>query len=415
MRIAVVVTEFPLLSETFVLNQITGLLDLGHQVDVHARFRGRMDDPHLLAYGLDRRTHGQGMPWSYYLRVLRAPRSLLEHTPGERRILIRSLDPFRFGADALSLRLFYASRPFLGRSYDVVHCHFGPNGNQVAQMKQAGIVQAPLVTTFHGYGLRIAGARSTGMYQALRREGDLFLAISSYSRKRLVEIGFEESRIVDHPMGIDPRRFPFRERGPGKAAERRPIRILSVGRLVPEKGHEVAIRAVQRVLQSRGAGRIEYTIAGDGPLRRRLSRLLVRLGLTDSVRLVGPLESDEVARAMFEADIFLHPSRAEVLPVVLMEAQAAGLPVLATDVGAVAEIVEEGITGYLVPPDDPAAMAARLERLMSEPERHPAMGRRARAIVEQRHDIRVLNPRLSRILASVAREGAPPPTADMPG
>lgn len=404
-KIAYVVTEFPLLSETFVLNQVTGLLELGHEVHVHVRMRGSVSDPALAAYQLDRRIHSWGMPWSYYLRLARAPALLLRHSAEERAVLLRAVNPLRFGAACLDLRLLYASHLFLGRSYDVIHCHFGPNGNLVAQMKELGIVRAPLVTTFHGWGMRRARKRGADIYEALRRHGDLFVAISRYSRGRLEELGFEPERIIDHPMGIDLDRFPIRPKArPFPRPHGEPIRILSVGRLVEEKAHEIGIRAVKQVVQNNPSWRIQYMVAGTGPLLGDLTRLSERLGIRDHVHFTGALDRDDVARVMADADVFLLPSRVEVLPLVLMEAQATGLPVVATAVGAVSELVEDGITGHLAPPEDPAALAERLEMVISATESERCeMGRRGRAAVEERHDIKKLNLRLEGILQSAGR------------
>lgn len=408
MKIAVVATEFPLLSETFVLNQVTGLLELGYEVDVHARFRGRTTDPLLSDGGLEDRIRSWRMPWSYYLRLLRVPRALSRHTARERRTLLRAINALRFGPEGLSLKLFYASRPFLRRSYDVVHCHFGPNGNRVAQMKELGIVRAPLMTTFHGVDLRLAEKKGSGVYRHLQRHGDLFVAISDYSRRRLEEMGFDPSRIVEHQMGIDLDRFPFRGGRPDPPSEDRPARVLSVGRLEPEKGHDVGLRALHRLLRREPGLPIKYVIVGAGRLGPELIRLAKRLGLSEHVRFMGALNREDVVRELGKADVFLLSSRAEVLPMVLMEAQATGLPVIATDVGAVAELVEDGVTGYLVPPDEPSMIADRLRKLLVERGRYPEMARRGREIVEERHDIRMLNRRLAHLLESLAKGAGPP-------
>lgn len=401
MRIAFAVTEFPLLSETFVLNQITGLLDLGHEVEVQAIHRG---DSSLLEGrrpDLLRRTRTGRMPWGRLVRLLRAPRALRADDPEHARALRRTLNPLRFGRNALSLRLLYACRPYLNHSYDVIHCHFGPNGNLAAQVKELGLTKAPLVTTFHGYDLREARRRGGRIWPHLKRQGDIFLAISEYSRRCLVELGFDEDRIVDHPVGIDPERFHFRWRNGAEPMSNGRVRILSVGRMVPEKGHLTGIRAIHELRRRRPDLDVKYRIVGGGPLQGRARNLAGRLGLSDVVDLPGPASREQVAAAMEEADIFLLPSFAEILPVVLMEAQATGLPVVSTDVGATGEIVEEGASGYLVPPGKAAALADRLEHLVDHPEMHVRMGGCGREIVKRRFDVRNLNERLLSIYRSL--------------
>lgn len=402
MRIAVVTTEFPFLSETFVLNQVTGLIDLGHEVDIHAVHQGQDDDSVQDGHALSGRTLTGEMPWSPWLRLVRAPRVLLDQPPHRRRLLLSTLLPFGSGADALSLRLFYRALTFLDRSYDAVLCHFGPNAEHIARLTELGIIEAPVMVFFHGYDLRMLDSGSGPRYHALRRSRATLAAISAYTRKRLVAAGFAPERIVDHAMGIDLDRFAFRPPRDDLRSEERPIELLSVGRLAPEKDHEVALRALQQVVRAYPSWSISYTIVGDGPLAGRLAEVVRELDLGDHVRMVGALAHEEVAEAMIGADIFLLPSREEVLPMVIMEACATGLPVVATDVGAVAELVDDGVTGYVVPPGDPEAFGDAIGRLLDAPERQREMALRGRERVERRHDIRRLNARLARLLRALA-------------
>jgi colanic acid/amylovoran biosynthesis glycosyltransferase len=172
------------------------------------------------------------------------------------------------------------------------------------------------------------------------------------------------------------------------------VRILSVARLVEEKGLEFGIRAVRWRLDERPETLLRYEIIGAGPLRKRLEHLIAELGLGEYVHLLGAKSQDEVIQALTASDILLAPSLAEALPVSLMEAHAVGLPVLATRVGSVHQIVLDGISGFLVPPGDPAAMALYLGQLIDHPAERAEMGRRGRAHVENHYDIDRLNDRL---------------------
>ena len=146
----------------------------------------------------------------------------------------------------------------------------------------------------------------------------------------------------------------------------------------------------------------KYRIIGDGPALEELKAQTTRLGLRDHVESCGAQPADFMRAALERAHIFLLPSVAEVLPVTLMEAAASGLPMVASDVGSVANIVEDGVSGQLVPPGDTEALADQLEQIMRSPEHWERMGRAGQDRVAQRFDVDVLNDRLIEIFRRVA-------------
>ncbi len=399
MRIAFLVDAFPVLSETFVLNQITGLMDLGHEVDIFAAARPVERDFHadIRRYDLMSRTfYHNDKPDGGFARVLEA--AWLFGMRGFRYgpALLRSLNVRRYGREALSLNYFYKAFLFLEAGpFDIAQCHFGPNGNLGVLLKEFGAVRK-VVTMFHGYDIRRGLREGPGIYAPLRAGGDCFLSIAPYNRRHLLALGFAEEKIVDHPVGIDVRRFrpgPFRRRG-------EKTRIITVARFVPEKGLHRGLQVIQRL--ARGEGRdLQYILVGDGPLQADLMEMVGKYGLEDCVRFIGSEDQQGVARLLREADIYLLPSKEEVLPVVLMEAHAAGLPVVACDVGSVDQIVQDRVSGFLVPGGDVKAMTTKLAWLMDHPEAWEAMGRAGRQRVEERYDIRKLNQRLEEIYREV--------------
>jgi glycosyltransferase involved in cell wall biosynthesis len=151
------------------------------------------------------------------------------------------------------------------------------------------------------------------------------------------------------------------------ARDRRgPVELLAVGRLAPEKD-PLALLAVLDLLRARG-GAWRLTIAGDGPLRGALEREVAARGLCDAVRLLGEVPNGPELWARYRAaDAFVHLARTEGLPQVLVEAHAAGLPVVATRVGGVPGALGHGARGLLVEAGEPAAAAAALERLAGDP------------------------------------------------
>ncbi len=125
------------------------------------------------------------------------------------------------------------------------------------------------------------------------------------------------------------------------------------------------------------------TIVGDGGLRPTLQARVGELGLTDKVRFAGRLPNAEVASLLSDLDVFAMPSRREEWGVAAAEASASGLPVVATDVGGIPEIVVDGETGLLVPPEDPASLAKALERLIGDPGLRSRLGAAGRLRIEE--------------------------------
>jgi glycosyltransferase involved in cell wall biosynthesis len=165
------------------------------------------------------------------------------------------------------------------------------------------------------------------------------------------------------------------------------VRLLGVARLVPKKGIEVVLEALA-ALPADLHWRYEHI--GGGPLRDQLAAVAARLGLADRIAWRGPLPQDDVLAAYRAADLFVLASRIapdgdrDGLPNVLLEASSQELPVVATRMTAVPELVEDGVNGRLVPPNDPRALAAALQGLIGDPAARLRLGRAGRARVLER-------------------------------
>jgi glycosyltransferase involved in cell wall biosynthesis len=155
--------------------------------------------------------------------------------------------------------------------------------------------------------------------------------------------------------------------------------IGTVGRLLPLKGIVHLLRAISTLREDFPDLRLE--IVGDGPERTDLQKQIIALGLADIVRFLGWLP--EVNSAMAGWQIFVQPSLEEGLPVALLEAMAAGLPVIASDVGGIPEIIEEGVTGTLVAPGDPIALSESLREMLLNVELRQRLGDAARLRIRQ--------------------------------
>jgi len=272
MRIAFIVSSFPALSETFILNQITGLIDRGHEVDIFALSK-RKDPkvhPDVTKYNLLSRTYYRHMPPSKVWRGAKAIGLIAANFHKNPVVILKSLNVLKYGKAARSLGLMWAAIPFLGKGpYDIIHCHFGPNGILGVLLREIGAIKGKVITSFHGYDMSIyLKKQGNEVYRLLFEKGDLFSPISQRWKEKLIDLGCNESSVIVHRMGVDTGKFYFSLRQDRMDA----TQLLTVGRLVEKKGIEYSIRAVAKVLKK--FPNIEYNIAGDGPLKSKLEALI---------------------------------------------------------------------------------------------------------------------------------------------
>ncbi len=207
------------------------------------------------------------------------------------------------------------------------------------------------------------------------RHARFVVCISDFARSQLMALGDPEAWEKLHVIHVG---IPIEQFTPpsGAARPRTDPEILCIGRLVPEKGQAVLLKAVA-LLGERGHV-VHLTIAGDGPDRPVLERFAQRLGIASSVSLPGPVGQDQL-RALYEsASIFSLPSFAEGIPVVLMEAMAMRLPVISTRITGIPELIEDGQTGLLVAPGRPDQLANTLEAVLADHSLRRRLGSAAR-------------------------------------
>ena len=401
MKIAFVLNEFPSFSETFVLNQLVGLLKRGHEVDIYADRLGALPakcHADVGRYSLVARTRYQPLPRAWFARLRSAAGRTAHWGWRDPGVTLHSLNFLRYRRHALNLKLLHERLPAHAglREYDVIHCHFGPNGERAVAWRKVGAIRGPVITSFHGYDVnRLPVTYGRNMYKTLFEHGDMFSVGTEFLKRRLILLGAADDRIVKLPMGVDLSRFHYAERRPTIDGE---FRLLTVSRLVEVKGIEYALRAMA-ILKDK-LPRLRYQIVGEGPLRTDLEALTARLDLAKSVTFMGALSQEEVIRLHEGAHVFVMPSvvaRAgdeENQPVALAEAQASGLPVVASAIGGIPECMRDGESGLLVPPRDSEALASSILWLADHPEVLGSMGRAGRAQVEKYFNLEKLNDQL---------------------
>ncbi len=408
MKIAFLASTFPVVSETFVLNQIVGLIDLGHDVHIFAEKSERNPKIHgnYQKYDLSKRTCYYGIPKNKIVRILKAILLIIKYAPRNYSVIFRSLNIFRYGKPSLSLSLLFMSMALLERGpFDIIHCQFGTLGPNAVLLHRIGASKGKIVTSIRGYDVTVYLKKHPGIYDELFREGNLFLPVCEFLKERSIKEGCEEKKILVHYSGIDCSKFEYRQR---HRVLGEPIKVLTIARLIEKKGVMFAIDAVARLL-SKGE-QIEYSVVGDGTLREKLQLFIEEKGVQKQVRLLGRKTHEEVKTLLEESHVLLAPSLTaeggdqEGIPNAIKEAMASGLPVISTFHSGIPELVTDGVSGLLVRERDAAAIADALAYLISHPEICNEMGQAGRKQVELRFDTNSLNRKLEELYLKVVRE-----------
>ncbi|MEU5765501.1 glycosyltransferase [Streptomyces asoensis] len=280
----------------------------------------------------------------------------------------------------------WMARAWAAETPDVVHAHFWMSG--MAAVAGARALGVPVVQTYHALGTvkkRYQGAADTSppgriaVEKAVGRECAAILATCQDEVAELVAMGLPRGRIHVVPCGVDPERF-----APVAGARRSPSaprRLVTVGRLVPRKGFDRAIRALAGVPDAEllVAGGPEPALLPAEPEAERLWSVAEECGVADRVRLLGGVGPARMPRLMSGADLVLSVPRYEPFGIVPVEAMACRAPVLATAVGGQLDTVVDDVTGVLVPPDEDHDLAATVRALLDDPARlarYGAAGRR---------------------------------------
>ena len=401
MRIGYLASHYPAVSHTFVLREVRALRRLGVEVETFSIHRA----PHreLLA-AADReeakRTYAAvpARPIDFLVSHLSALVSAPSSYLTTLAFAVRRANP---GLRGRLWGLFYFAEAMLvwhaARRRGVRHLHavFADVASDVA-----------LIITHYGgdgwsWSLAVHGPVEFYDVQLNRLAEKLAaarfaIAISDFGRSQLMAVGSEDRWQDIHVVhcGIEPEAFAVdgdrpRSEGP---------HILCVGRLVHLKGQHLLIEAFAE-LHARGvAGRL--TLVGDGPKRDELRALAERLGVREQVQFAGAVGQDEIRAIYRSADVFCLPSMAEGLPVVLMEAMALQVPVVASRIMGIPELVEDGRTGLLVAPGRVDSLVRALERLLRDPGLRDRLGRDGRSKVLDEFDVDVSARRLRDVLTA---------------
>jgi len=397
MRIAFIVEVFPKLSETFILNQITGLIEEGHEVEIFPsrHFLENKTHPKVIKYGLMQRTFPPPhLPRNQWIARLKCIGYILKNT-GKIEIISKILSlkvPVSYKID-----LFFRLLPFLERDpFDIIHCHFGTMGNIAVNAKNLGVFKGKMILSFYGYDAT-RYRLDVGYYKNIIPHFEVFITISNYLKEKIIKLGFPQEKITTIPIGVNLDDFVYQKNSRKQSG----IKLLTVARLVEKKGVYYGIMAFSKI-QSVNSG-LEYHIIGDGPLFKPLQELIDKLKLQNKVFLHGPLDQEEVKEYYKSVDIFVFPSitasdgNTEGQGLVLQEAQAMEIPIIATFHNGIPEGVVDGETAFLVPEKDILALSERMNTLIQDRDLRVKMGQKGRDLVMNSFDNRKLVRRITEL------------------
>lgn len=402
LRVGYVVKRYPRYSETFIVTEILAHEETGLDIEIFSLYPPV--DTHFQDVLARVRAPLTYLPPAEgkFSRFWEALQEAAGHAPG----LWSCLESARGEAARTVFQAVLLAGEARRRGIRHLHAHFATEPTSVARLaaRFAGLSYS---FTAHAKDIFHESVRPEEMERKLA-DAAFVVTVSDYNVEHLREkYGAAAARVRRIYNGLELERFPYQapqDRGPG---------ILFVGRLVEKKGLPDLLDACA-LLSGRGV-RFECGIVGGGEVEADLRARIDRLGLGGCVQLLGPRPQGEVIRRIREAAAVAVPcvigedGNRDGLPTVLLEAMALGTPCVSTDVTGIPELLRDGETGLLVPQRDPAALAAALERLLSDPSLRVGISSRARAKVENDFDIR-RNTALSRALMREAAgldEGAP--------
>lgn len=404
-KLAYLVSRFPKISETFILYEIIELRKLGFEIDIFPLVREREDVQHPEVTSLTSRTHYYSvlsapviLAQLYWLtrrpiRYFVALWNVIRGNAGSLKFLIRGLVAFFLAG------LF--AKEIQRRGIGHIHAHWATHPALAAYVVHR-LTDLPYSFTAHAHDIYVE--------QAMLREkivdSDFVVTISEFNRRFLTSLyGQEVAKKIDviH-CGIDLDIFQPRETSE-KADQ---FTLICVASLEEKKGHKYLIEACAQLIKKGVA--LKCLLVGDGDLRTELEAMIRQHDLSEHVQLLGRQPRHRVGELLAQSHVLVLPSivtskgKMEGIPVALMEALAMQMPVVATDISGVSELVEHNVTGLLVPEKDASALAVAIDVIRQDADAAAELGKRGRQKVFAEFDLRANTEALSeRFLASITK------------
>ena len=421
-KVAYLLKTYPRLSETFILNEILGLEDLGMRIAIFSLRRPAAGPLHP---GVSRVkssvTYIPSLSWKFWpaalsllvfshlILFLTEPRRYL----GTARFYFRSKGSSRFED---FLQAAYVARALRSGGITHLHAHFANTPTMVAEVAHC-LTGIPFSFTAHAKDIYLTPAAELSRKITSAK---CVLTCTEHNRQYLTELAPGGSNVHLAYHGVDVSLFGALPRS--ASAAKQPPLILSVGRFCEKKGLEYLIRACRRLVDHGQSFRCQ--IVGYGELQSKLEGMIVDVGLQDHVSLPGRMTQDQLAALYQRASMFVLPCLVtdqgdrDGIPNVLIEAMVSGLPVISTDVSGISELVEPAHNGLLVEQKNDDSLAQAMEFLLLRPEFGERLARNARETVLSSFTLEASAQGVYRVLSKVAgitNERAVAPGAAMKG
>jgi len=308
-KVAFVVGTFPVISETFIIDQIGDLRDLGLDIEVYT-FRDGSTENVSDRYVNDKMgemVHSLAMPKNYLKRFIKAIPKFTRILFANPLAAFRTLNIFKYGSLSYSLQLIFWVEPFIGLDADLVHCHFGTIANHFLTIKEVLGLKQPFVTTFYGYDIsQVTKQKGERYYDLLKQESALFFSMSENMKERMVEQGFDASAIEVLPISVDVASFPFSRRA---LKENETVEILSVGRFVEKKGFDDLLKALVIVKERSKRKFMCHIIGGPKDKEKELRELAEQLGVSGVVEWKGYVKKEEIVEYLMKMHLYVQASK----------------------------------------------------------------------------------------------------------
>lgn len=387
-----------MVSQSFLYNQITQVIRAGRydvEILVLNKKKGKIHGAYehlneLVRFLPSGRGNGIG---SKIKLIGKSFFSLLFSHPG---MIFKALNVGRYGRDAANGSYLIRAAQFADLHPDLYHCHFGTTGKIIANLKDMNVVKCKMITSFHGKDITVYPKQfGKEFYSMLFKTSEQFTGNSRFIIGKMIDNGCPPQQVVKIPMCLNTAEFPMRKTVPARDT----FNILTVGRFVEKKGYEYSLRAI--ALFKKSGIPFIYHILGDGPTMPDMLKLAEELDIVKNVVFHGAVMQDKVKQHYNLAHVFLLPSvtakngDTEGQGLVLQEAQATGVPVLATLHNGFPDSVIDGTTGFLVPERDPEALCEKLILLANDEQLAIKMGEMGRTFVENNFDAAAIDAELA--------------------
>jgi len=410
MKIAIITSSFPAISETFIINHIVELIIKGHDITIFSDsfIKSGMIHKDVSEYKLLEKTVYRKTPEKGILRLLKIIFYFLLNIKHS-EILIKSFSRRYYNSFAAKGYFFFEVLPFVKKEYqefDVIHAHFGGVGNKIAMIKDLGLLKGHFITTFYGHDINDYRQIKTQMkYEMLERYCNHILFVTNDLLVKYKKLTNSTLPLTVLPSNINQNLFIPKK----QITNRTELVIITVGRLIDWKGQDKVIDTLNMIKTNNPNISIRYHIIGTGAHNEdeMLKKKVSEYKLENSVVFWGPLSHNEVYLRLVDADVFIlfgiidKYGNIDAQANVIQEAQAVGLPVIVSDAGGLPEGIINNKTGYVVKENNIQELADKILFFYHNREKITEMGKEGIKHITQKYSTRVVFDKLFEIYNSL--------------